>query len=466
MTNILSSINVALTALLSHQQATAIYEHNVANVNTEGYHRQEVQLSAGPSITLTNAYYGTGMGQMGSGVYVNSIRRYAVDFYDNRFRTENQEASKWSTESEIVSQLESTLAETSTDGLLPKIDAFFNQWQALSNNPTDLSVRRELLDGAKELASAMNMRYTQIHQIRIEQDLTINQRVQEINQLADQIGGLNREISRIYSVGNSPNDLLDARDVALDRLAELAGATSFTQANGEVTVSIAGHILVGGQETYPLHTEIDSTNDNMLKMVWSDGRDFIPTTGELGGVVEARDTVFTDQLNGLNTLAISLRDAVNSVHRTGFGLDESTNLNFFVGTNAGNIKVNDALDEVERIGASSVRGEVGNSDVARSLYQLRTSRLMNSNTSTFNQYYNDQISQLGLTVKRAKTNAYDRKLVADALETQRQSVAGVSLNEEAANIIKSQKAYEAAARLVSTIDEMLDTVINRMGAGR
>ncbi|EKD88050.1 MAG: hypothetical protein ACD_35C00080G0009 [uncultured bacterium] len=466
MANLLASINVALTALLSHSQAVSVYEHNVANVNTPGYHRQYAKVTAGPAVSLSNAYYGTGVGQMGSGVYVTAIQRYAVDFYDTRYRLENQQASKWSTESEIVAQLESSLLETSTDGLLPKIEAYFSNWQAATDDPTNTSVRRQLLDSAKELASSINTRYSQIESIRSEQDLRINQSIQEINLLAENIADLNREISRVMSIGDSPNDLLDARDVALDRLSEIAGATSFKQDNGEVSVSINGHILVGGHDTYPLHTEIDSTNENLAKIVWSDGKDMIPTSGELAGVIEARDTIFEDQRTGLNNLSMMLKNEVNAIHFNGYGLDNSTQLNFFEGTDAGNFKVNDALEDVSKIALSSVIDEPGNNEIGRSIFQLRTTGTLNSDTMTFSQYYNDQISKLGLTVLRAQTNARDRSLVAQALVSQREAVTGVSLNEEAANIAKSQKAYEAAARVISTIDEMLNTVINGMGAGR
>ncbi|MBA4385191.1 MAG: flagellar hook-associated protein FlgK, partial [Anaerolinea sp.] len=355
---------------------------------------------------------------------------------------------------------------TSTDGLLPKIDAFFNNWQAAADDPTNTSVRRQLLDSAKELASSINTRYSQIESIRSEQDLTINQSIQEINQIADNIANLNREISRIMSVGNSPNDLLDARDVALDRLSELTGATSFKQENGEVSVSINGHILVGGHETYPLHTEIDATNENLTKIVWSDGKDMVPTSGELAGVIEARDTIFEDQRTGLNNLSMMLKEQVNAIHFNGFGLDGFNQRDFFTGDDAGHFAVNEVLEDVSKIALSSASTEPGNNEVGRAIFKLRTTGTMNSDTMTFSQYYNDQVSKLGLTVQRAKTNARDRNLVAEALVSQRESVTGVSLNEEAANIAKAQKAYEAAARVISIIDEMLNTVINGMGAGR
>lgn len=466
MANLLASINVALTALLSHSQAATVYEHNVANVNTPGYHRQYARVSAGPAVSLSNSYYGTGVGQMGSGVYVTSIQRYAVDFYDTRYRLENQEASKWSTESEIVSQLEATLLETSTDGLLPKIESFFNNWQAASDDPTNTSVRRQLLDSAKELTSSINSRYVQIESIRSEQDTRINQSIQEINMAAENIADLNREISRIMSIGDTPNDLLDARDLALDRLSELAGATSFKQENGEVSVSINGHILVGGHDIYPLHTEMDPTNENLTKIVWNDGKDFVPASGELAGIISARDTIFEDQRTGLNTLSMMLKEKVNAIHNDGFGLDGFNQRDFFIGNDAGHFAVNEDLEDVSKIALSSASNEPGNNEIGRKIFKLRTTATLNSNTMTFSQYYNDQISKLGMTVLRAKTNAHDRSLVAQALVTQREAITGVSLNEEAANIAKSQKAYEAAARVISTIDEMLDTVINRMGAGR
>jgi flagellar hook-associated protein 1 FlgK len=464
MTNLLSSINTALSSLLSQQTAISITENNVANVNTPGYHRQGAVLNEGPAVSLTNSYYGTGAGQMGSGVLVSSIQRYAVDFYDTRYRASNQESSKWSTEKDIVTELESTLAETSTDGLLPKLDAFFNEWQEVANNPSDTSVRREMLDSAKELASSINSRSEQITSISSAQDLSIDQKVQEINSDATSIANLNREISRVLSLGDSPNDLLDARDLALDRLSELAGATSFKEANGEVSVSIAGHILVGGHESYTLQTEPDANNNNLAKIVWSDGKVLTPTSGELAGVLDSRD-VFKDQLTGLNNLAASLKDAVNSIHKTGYGLDNTTGLDFFVGNDAGDLAVNSVLDDVTKIGASSAPGEIGNSDIATSIYELRTATKMNSNTSTFDQFYNGQISKLGLTVQRATTNASNSSTVASAIKSQRESVSGVDLNEEAANMVKSQKAYEAAARIITTIDSMLNTVINQMGVG-
>lgn len=466
MANLLSSVNLALSALLSHQQSVQVNEHNVANVNTPGYRRQSAVLSAGPAVTLSNSYYGTGIGQMGSGVYVSQIQRFAIDFYDSRYRAEKQESMKWSTERNILRLMESVMAETSTDGMLPKLDAFFKGWQALADNPTDMSVRRELLDSAKALASAINSRSIQIESIRSEQDLAIKQRVQEINQLSSQIAGLNREIARVFSVGDSPNDLLDARDSALDRLSELAGAASFRQENGEILVSIAGHILVGGQESYDLSTEMDPTNESLSKIVWADGKQLIPSTGELAGLLEARDIVINKQRAGLNQLSSTLRDSVNAIHNTGFGLDGTTGENFFVGIDAGSLKVNSLLNSVEKIGASSQLNEPGNNEIAQALFKLRTSTAMSTNTATFNQFYNDLVSSLGLSVKRATINANDRELVSQALSMQRESVSGVSLNEEAANIVKSQKAYEAAARLMSTIDSMLDTVINRMGAGR
>ena len=192
-----------------------------------------------------------------------------------------------------------------------------------------------------------------------------------------------------------------------------------------------------------------------------------PQTGELAGVIDARDTVFNEQLDALNELAMKIKTEVNTLHYAGYGLaDDAHHMNFFEGDDAGSFTVNTEMDDVENIALSSAEDEPGNNDVARSIYELRSKATMNSKTATFYQYYNDQISKLGLLVTNASSNASNHSLVADALDTQRASVSGVNLNEEAANLVKSQKAYEAAARLVSTLDEMLDTIINGMGAGR
>lgn len=462
MPTISSGISIALQAVLAHSQALEVIEHNVANASTPGYRRQSAVLTASAPYSINGSEYGYGAGQKGAGVTVAQIDRFHLEFFDRRYRSVSAETGNWEAQSGILTELESTLAETTDDGLLPKLDQFWAGWQSLSDDPTNVSLRSALLDDAASLSNAFNRRATQIGQLRSDQNLVVGSKVDEINSLADQVSSLNAEISRVLSTGEQPNDLLDKRDLALDELAKLSGAVSFDQKNGEVTVSIGGHMLVVGHDTYKLHTQANAADTSVMDVRWSDNQQLALTSGSLKGVLEARDQVLVDQLNGLNTLAAGLISQVNTIHRAGYGLNNATNLNFFSGTNAADIAVNSTLDE-SSVAVSSAANQAGNNSVALQMAALKTTRGMSAGTATLNEFYNRQVTDLGVAVQRASDNSYHNGLVEQALADQRESVSGVSLDEEAANMAKAQKAYQAAARVMTAYDDLLDTIINRMG---
>ena len=229
MPSISSGISIALQAVLTHSQVLEITEHNIANASTPGYRRQSAILTAETPSSINGADYRTGAGQRGSGVTIERIQRFNLSFFDGRYRAVSSEAGSWEAQSSILSHLESVLAENSDDGLLPKLDQFWSGWQTLSNDPTNTSLRTILLDDASSLATAFNRRATQITELRSDQNLVVASQVEETNALASEIANLNENISRVISVGEQPNDLLDKRDVALDRLAKLTGAVSTEQ---------------------------------------------------------------------------------------------------------------------------------------------------------------------------------------------------------------------------------------------
>jgi flagellar hook-associated protein 1 FlgK len=462
MPTISSGISIALQAVLTHAQALEIIEHNIANASTPGYRRQSALLTAGVPSSINGSDYGIGAGQRGSGVAIERIQRFNLEFFDGRYRSVSAETNNWEAQSEILSQLESMMAETTEDGLLPKLDQFWGGWQSLSTDPTNTSLRAILLDDAASLANAFSRRAVQINQLRSDQNQVVSNQVDQINALSAQVAQLNGEISRVISVGEQPNDLLDKRDLALDQLAELAGAVSFEQKNGEVTVSIGGHALIVGHDAFRLHTQPNAGDSNVFDVYWEDQQKIIPPSGKLKGTLEVRDRILVDQLAGLNTLAAGLITQVNSIHRTGFGLNDATGLDFFSGTDAATIAVNPLLDAAS-IATSSAASQAGNNDIALQITGLKTIRGMKSGTATLNEFYNSQVSNLAVATRRAANNTYHNGLVANALGDQRESVAGVSLDEEAAEMAKAQKAYQAAARVMTAYDDLLDTVINRMG---
>ena len=462
MPTISSGISIALQAVLAHSQALEIIEHNVANASTPGYRRQSALLTTAIPSPIMSPDHGIGAGQRGGGVTIEKIQRFNLEFFDTRYRSVSAETQNWEAQSGVLSQLEPMLAETTEDGLLPKLDQFWAGWQKLSTDPTNTSLRTILLDDAQSLASALNRRATQITQLRAEQNQVVAGHVDGINSLAGQIAQLNAEISRVLSVGEQPNDLMDKRDMALDQLAELTGSVSFDQKNGQVVVSVGGHALVVGQDAFQLHTQPSATDSTIVDVYWGDGQKLVPPSGKLKGTLDVRDKVLADQLTGLNTFANGLITQVNAIHRKGFGLNNATGMDFFEGGNASDIAVNRLLDGAS-IATSSGASQAGNSDIALQIAGLKTFKGMKAGTATLNEFYNSQISDLAVLTKRATENSYEHGLVAKALSDQRESAVGVSLDEEAAEMAKAQKAYQAAARVMTAYDDLLDLVINRMG---
>ncbi len=462
MPTISSGISIALQAVLTHSQVLEITEHNIANAGTPGYRRQSALLTTDTPYSINGADHRIGAGQMGNGVTIDRIERFNLAFFDGRFRSTSAEAQNWEAQSGILTQLESVLAETSDDGMLPKLDQFWSSWQSLSNDPTNTSLRTIVLDDARSLASAFHRRTAQITQLRSDQNQAVAGKVEEVNSLASEVARLNENISRVISVGEQPNDLMDRRDLALDRLAELTGAVSSEQKNGEVMVSVGGHVLVVGHDTFKLKTQANAIDTSVDDVYWSDNQKLDPPSGELKGILEVRDHVLVDQLTGLNTFAAGLINQVNTIHSSGYGVNNATGINFFSGTNASDIAVNSTLDAAS-VATSSAANQVGNNNIALQIAGLKTVKGMNAGTATLNEFYNSQIAGLGVTTKRASDNSYQHGLVVKALGDQRESVVGVSLDEEAANMAKAQKAYQAAARVLTAYDDLLDLVINRMG---
>jgi len=469
MPPLFSGINVALRAVLAHQDVIAVVQHNVANANTPGYRRQSVVLGSAPSFGSATWQEGSATGQIGMGVMVQRIQRFSVDLLDAGYRREAASASRWSTMHGTLKQLEATLAESSTDGLLPKLDDFWATWQAAATEPSNAALRQAVTESADQLAQAFNRRGEALLTLRADQDQGVANRATEVNALASKVAALNVEVTRVMASGMQPNDLLDERDRALDRLAEVAGAISYTQADGKALVSIAGHALVVGETTFEVRAAPDPANGSLIGLTWEDGQAFRPAGGELAGLLEVRDRAIPDQLTGLNNIATALATRANALHQAGYGLPPSNVTGQplfqpFVTTNSAmEMTVNPLLDNPANVALASAPNAPGDGSNGLAMVNMQLEKLLNGGTATLNQTYLTQIGTLGHLVQRADDGQRDAKLLVDSLTSQRESVSGVSLDEEAAQLVQSQRAYEAAARLMSAIDDMLDRVINGMG---
>jgi flagellar hook-associated protein 1 FlgK len=482
-----SGIHVALQALMAQQTALEITQNNVANANTKGYHRQEAVMKAGypnRSMAFTSS---AGQQNIGTGVYVESIKRFSLDFYDTRFRSQLSSNAKYAMMTSLMTEVEINLADTSTDGIAKRLDDFFTGWQTISSDPDIVAVRDDLLERTYAMTRAFNNRALSLVQIQKDQNLAITQRVTDVNTIARQIGELNAEIGRSQGSNTQPNQLLDERDRMLDQLSQMVGITSHVQDNGQVMVSIQGHALVMGNRTFELEATPDPAKGNLVNVNWFDDPTDTPLKlldGEIAGILYTRDTVITNQMQGLNDTVISLMNRVNALHRSGFDLDGNAGIDLFTavpGQEALSFSVNSAITNSRMLAAATETNAQGDGNNA-----LVISNIMNTNIfpvrippitpltaaedpvfatgePSIRHFNSSRVTSLALEIRHSKTGQSDSENLMTAMDEQREQVAGVNLDEEAANMVKYQRAYQAAVRLMNVYDEMLDKIVNGLG---
>jgi flagellar hook-associated protein 1 FlgK len=298
-------------------------------------------------------------------------------------------------------------------------------------------------------------------------DTNIKGSVSEINRIADQIAALNQQIANIEIGGQNANDLRDERDLLLNELSSMIDTTTSEDSDGKVTVLVnGGRPLVQNDVSWHLSTETNSLG--LQDIVWLDGAgnsvnltDTI-SGGKMKGWLEVRDVVVPGYLNNFDDLANEIRLRVNNLHSSGFGLDGSTGNAFFIGTSASDISVNpNILADVDLIAAAgAAAGIPGDNSMAIAIAGLQNELTMSGNTTTFSDFYNSMVSDLGNAVQESSINYERQSAVVNHLNNYRESVSGVSIEEEMVNLIRFQHAYEAAAKLISTADELLETLIS------
>jgi flagellar hook-associated protein 1 FlgK len=484
-----SGIQVALQALLSQQQALDITQNNVANANTKGYHRQEAVMKAGfptRSMAFTNS---AGAQNIGTGVYVESIKRFSLDFYDARYRNQLGENSKFNMMSSMLSEVEINLSDTSSDGIAKRMDDFFAGWQTVATDPDISAVRDDLLERTKSMTEAFNNRALRLIQIQQDQNLALTQRVDDINKIATQIGELNSEIGRTQGSSTQPNAQLDERDRLLDQLSQLIGVTSHLQDNGQVLVSLQGHALVLGNRTFALEATPGSTDNTLVQINWAEDPDNTALKekdlgGEVAGILHTRDVVMEDQKKKLNDTVVSLMNRVNAIHRSGFDLDGNPGVDLFVATagqEALSFAVNPAITNSRMIAAATETNAQGDGNNALAISNSMSTAIFPvrvppitaltpaqdpvyaSGEDSISHFNSSRVTSLALEIRHAKTGAADSNNLLSGMDDQREQVSGVNMDEEAANMVKYQRAYQAAVRLMNTMDAMLEEIVTNLG---
>ena len=461
MTTINHSLWIGRDALVAHQGAIAVTGQNISNVNTPGYSRQRIVLETKAPMTA----YPEGM--IGNGVYLKTVQRVYDRFLNNRLNTALQDQHRWEARQSVVQQVEAVFQETEETGLSSRIGGFFNAWQDIASNPTGYAERLTVIGKAKDLALGLKQAYDSLTSLQRETDAQIRDGVNAVNSLATNLNALNDQIVRMKQRGQNPNDLEDKRDAMLADLAEYVDFTTNESSEGLVTVTLAdGKVLVGRPPEGKLVAVDDA--DGLAKIAWSSDPG-TPITGQIGsgkmkGWIESRDGTIQNGLDRMDALAKAIRDAVNPLHQAGKGLDGVGGRDFFIGTGASDLAVHPDIEANPTWIAAASADAIDGTLAADNRNALAMAALVNQAVSdlgsaTFSQYAAWSAAQVGQDVRNASQNLSYQKAVVSQLQNVRDSISGVSLDEEMANLIQYQHAYAASARMITTVNQMMQDLV-------
>ncbi|MEW6413023.1 MAG: flagellar hook-associated protein FlgK [Candidatus Zixiibacteriota bacterium] len=457
MAGLFQTLDIGRRALLANQACLNTVGHNIANVDTPGYSRQRVNISATYPLQTTQ-------GVLGTGVDVTDIKHIRDLFLGQQYRQENKSLGQWSYKEKIYSQIETMFNEPNDNTLSDRLNAFWESWSALS---TYEGTRENILAEAERLTNGFHELSSELTRLQESLDEDIVNVTEQVNMITTEIAMLNNQIKSQELGGTHANDLRDRRDLLLDELSTLIDVNSVEQANGDLTVYMGSMSIVNGPESIRVGTKLVNIDGVPThKLVWEGTSvELVNKNGQLKGLIDSRDKIVPKYMDELNTLARTIVEQVNAIHVTGYGANGSTGVNFFDPdcVEAHNICISaEILHDPSRI-AASASGEEGDQETAVAISKLRDTGVLENGTLSITEYYNSMVGALGVKSREAQSFASNFDLLTQQISNSRESVQGVSLDEEMTNMVKYQQAYEAAARVITAIDEALDTVISGMG---
>lgn len=573
MSTLFGVLGTARSGLYASQLALQTTSNNVSNAGTPGYSRQRVDLNESLPEQLP-------IGQLGTGVRVDGIRRLRDLYADVQFRQANQTLGEREAELSALQQIQGILGEPSDSGLQASLAEFFSAMQGLANDPADLTARTDVKERGVTLAGDLNRIQSELSLLKRNIESEIGARIGEGNIQLQQIATLNGQIQSVVAAGGSPNELLDRRDALTDSVSKLVGITTQQRSDGTLSISLLGgggnlveattaaqlsarisptsddyEVLIGGTVTTVAGGELkgllDTRNDPASYLKYAQGQldtlargiiletnrlqasgiglqgltsltsenavsdpaapltaaglPFTPKSGsfkvfvyDATGAVTASGTVtitagataLTDVMDALNGatggvagLAASVAGGRLTVSAAAgstfaFAADTSDTLaalglhSFFSGTDAASMAVSSTIQaNVQAISTATPDATTGafspgDNSTALAMAQLRQALTMQGGTASFDDFYASTIGVIGSRTQAAARLDESQQLVVSTIDNQRQQVAGVSVDEESINLIQYQRAFEACARMIGVVDGLLDTVVNRMGAGR
>lgn len=473
------ALETARRALSAHQKAMEVVGHNIANATNPGYVRRETILEATPPYVVAQGTSFARSGAIGTGVEVVKIKRVFDGFLEGRIREANVTLGYWEGLKQVLIEIESVFREPSDVGLGEDLTRFLLAWDNLASRPEGTPLRAALVEESKTLASHINRITRNLRGLSSDIDVELSAKVSEINSLAQEIAAQNYEIVKVIAVGNDPGDLRDKRDVAISRLSKLVNITAFETEGGAVAIQIGERDLVREDFAYELAYEsgtlpgepLDPADVETSRIVWK--RDLAPLDikgGDLAARLEGRNERVPEYYDYIETFITTLCNEVNGIHSSGYGIDDppTTGIDFLIYDYEKRIlRVNPELDpeaggNLSRIAAASTQ-HAGDGSTAFAIARLKDELVMEGGTESIPRFYQNLIARIGVATRNSTHMVEVHEATYRQCINNKDSVSGVSIDEELVNLTRYQKVYQAASRFFTVVDEMLDTIINRTG---
>lgn len=471
MSRIWSMMDVGRRSMMNSQTSLQTTAHNIANKSTEGYSRQRVEMQSNPPITA-------GRMQIGMGARAGTVSRVNNNYLEKQIEREGNQLGYLGARSELLGRVEQVYNEQLNKGLNHSVGSFFNSYRELANNPESLAARTQVKESADNLSKDFHRVDRQLDDIQKDIDFRIATKVEEVNQLTKEIANLNEKIQTIEVAGATANDERDRRDLLVKQLGEKVNIRYAESKDGQLTIT-AGNtaILVSGY----FHRDLNvlstpgkpNKGEGNFEIFYkaTDNSTAVNVTdqfvgGELGGLLNVRDKICGGLRDSMDQMAYKLAWEVNRAHVQGYDRTGRTGTIMFNMPEesagfAGRIKVtDDVLNDVGRIATAADNTAPGDNRMANIISGIQYKQVFDNNTATIDDYYNSVVGQIGIETQRANSEAQSQKDIVAQLKNVRESISGVSLDEETTKMIEFQKSFDASARLIRTADEMMDTVLN------
>jgi flagellar hook-associated protein 1 FlgK len=461
--SLIGSLSIGSSGLSVNQKGIEVTGNNLANVNTEGYTKQTIELDSTPTLRFGDQMIGTG-------ATVSSINRETNNFVTKQLTSKTGEYGEESSKEIILAEVEQIIDIDGDNSLSTSVDEFFDAWQELSNDPSADLQRQQVMQVGENLASDFQTMVGDLDSITGSINDDVKGKITTLNEQLQEIADLNVQIISAESTGISANSMRDQRELVLKEVAELAGVSYYEESNGMMSVQLGnGQSLVTASNYATINTEwnagsLDITITNGVSTSQLDATDF---SGEIGGMLEMRDEYIPELVAQLDLLAFSLADAVNNVQNTGYDQSATLGADFFSLTGTSADPSGAASTLTMALTATSQIAAAGNSTAysadnenALAMVALQDDNALVNGTSGLNAYYGNIAAGVGLTVSENSAALDSAEDMLTQIQNMRDTVSGVSTDEEMLMLVQYQSGYEAAARYLTTVDDMLNTLMN------